>query len=164
MKLYYFENYKDMYPKLEGTELTEQLIKDALKEYGVDNIEIHRTQKGKPYCDKDIYFSVSHSDNVFGCLISDINIGVDIQRVKDADINKISRRYFTPEELSYIELNGVKGFYTIWTRKEAYCKYTGNGLQDIIAKQTVLGRDDVDFIDFQLEEDLYCSCCFSGQK
>lgn len=160
MKLYYFEDYKDIYPMLSDKQLTEQLIHDALKEYGVDNAEIYRTEKGKPYCGGDIHFSVSHSDRFFVCLISNTNIGVDIQISKSADINKISKRYFTYEERAYIEQQGEDAFYFIWTRKEAYCKYTGNGLQDILAKQPVINRDDVDFIDFKLEDGLYCSCCF----
>lgn len=161
MKLYYFENFKEMYPELTGYELTDQLIIDSLNEYGVEATCVKRTENGKPYVDGDVHFSVSHSGDHFVCLVCDENVGVDIQIKKHANIDKLSRRYFSPDEIQYVDECGEDGFFKLWARKEAYCKFTGNGLKDILAKAQVLDRDDIEFVDFELEEGLYCSCCMT---
>ena len=71
---------------------------------------------------------------------------------------KISRRYFTAREQRFVQEAGADGFFRLWARKEAYSKYTGLGLEEIMKGTEVLGRDDVEFFDFQLEKGIYCSC------
>lgn len=159
MKLYIYDNYKELFPELAGKELTDILIKKALEEYGVSVDMIYRTGKGKPYVDEDVFFSVSHSGKHFVCLISEKPVGVDIQKERRADVVKISHRYFSIEERVYVDEAGSEGFFLLWTRKEAYCKYTGRGLEEILKGTSVLDREDVEFFDFQLEKGLYCSCC-----
>lgn len=165
MELYIFENYKEIFPEVIGSELTDRLILKSLEMYGAEAGEVLRTDKGKPYiADTDINISVSHSGSCFVCLIASQPAGVDIQQERRAGTDKISRRYFTEEECDYVTSEGAKGFYRLWTRKEAYSKYTGRGLEEIIKGTPVLHRDDVDFFDFQLEKGLYCSCCTKKQK
>ena len=159
MELYIFENYKTLFPELKGRQLTDRLIMKALAEHGTPADTVHRTEKGRPYTDEDVFFSVSHSGDYFVCLISNRPAGVDIQTERRADMTAICRRYFTPEECMYVDRAGSAGFFLLWTRKEAYCKYTGRGLEEILKGTSVLDRDDVEFFDFQLEKGLYCSCC-----
>ena len=172
MEIYIIEDYKEKYQELKGRELTDMLIKDCLREYGVDSPVILRTAKGKPYLEEPfnfsaecplqegpIHFSVSHSGNYFMCVISDKNVGIDIQVQRKADTRKIAKRYFTAEEIQLIEDGDEEAFFYIWARKEAYSKYTGKGLQELMQGTSVLDRQDVEFIDFQLEEGMWCSCC-----
>ena len=72
---------------------------------------------------------------------------------------KISARYFAEEEAELVRKLGAAAFFRLWTRKEAYSKYTGNGLADVMRGISVLDRNDVEFLDFQWEKDVYCSCC-----
>ena len=118
MKLYFFENYKELFPDLTGQCLTDRLIIRALEEYGTSACRIHRTDRGKPYVDEDVHLSVSHSGEHFVCLISEKLVGVDIQKARRADMTKISRRYFTREECDYADEAGSEGFFLLWTRKE----------------------------------------------
>lgn len=164
MELYVIENYKDVFPALSGSDLTDALIRDCLAAYGMQDVRLARTEKGKPYIEAGreedrVHFSVSHSGNYFVCLVDAHPVGVDIQHARKADVRKIGERYFTDKEKAFLAKQGEKGFFTLWTRKEAYCKYTGNGLAEIIKGTSVWGREDVVFLDFQLEKDLYCSCC-----
>jgi len=69
-KLYIKENYT-----------SENLLKYALKDYAnIDKYEIVYNEYGKPYLkDIDIYFNISNSKNVSVCVISNREIGIDIQ-------------------------------------------------------------------------------------
>ena len=173
MELYVIEDYRNSFTELTGSELTDQLIIESLLQYGFDGNEetvpeICRTSKGKPYTDvtrdgEQVHLSVSHSGDCFVCLLSDKPVGVDIQQERSANIEKLSRRYFTQEEQEYVREHGSDGFFRLWTRKEAYAKLTGLGIEEIMRKTAVLGRKDVEFTDFRLYENMYCSCCIMAE-
>ncbi len=59
------------------------------------------------------------------------SVGVDIEYVREYD-EKITNRFFTEEEQDYIKHSFDKNenFTRIWTSKEAYGKFTGNGIND----------------------------------
>lgn len=159
MKLYIIENYKDMYSELSGSELTDKLVTDCMADYGIQNIDICRTSKGKPYTEADVHFSVSHSGSYFVCIIADCPVGIDVQERRKAAVSKIAGRYFTESEQEYISAYDEDGFFRLWTRKEAYSKLTGDGLAELMRGTDVLCREDVDFTDFQIEDGVYCSYC-----
>ncbi len=171
MELYVIENYREVYPQRKGSPLTDALIEDCLCEAGFGDVEIMRTDKGKPYVKgkrnmwessgekQAVHISVSHSGVYFVCAVADCPIGVDIQERRRANAEGISRRYFSEREQEYVKTFGEKGFFTIWTRKEAYSKITGLGLEELMKGTEVLDRDDIAFVDFQLEDGIYCSCC-----
>lgn len=160
MEIYIIEKYKERYPHMKGSELTDALIKDCLEEYGVQDPQILRTTKGKPYVEHcDTYLSVSHSGEYFLCIIAERPVGIDVQERKNSNSDKIAERYFTEREKSFIRDNGENGFFTVWTRKEAYSKLTGEGIAEIIRGTEVIDREDVVFTDFQLEDGVWCSYC-----
>ncbi|MDO4745548.1 MAG: 4'-phosphopantetheinyl transferase superfamily protein [Bacillota bacterium] len=160
MELYIIEKYKNRYPFLKGRRLTDALILDCLKEYGIENPEVQRTDKGKPYSTTgDVHLSVSHTKELFLCIIDEAPVGIDVEVRRATNFDKISHRYFTAEEKAYIDENGEAGFFKIWTRKEAYSKLTGRGLEEIIKGTPVLERDDVEFTDMQLEDGVWCAYC-----
>ncbi|MDC7734552.1 MULTISPECIES: 4'-phosphopantetheinyl transferase family protein [Bacillus] len=75
-------------------------------------------------------FNISHTRNAIAVAISDYPIGVDIELIKNAELN-IAERFFNNNEISYITENTSyqdKRFYEIWTKKEAYIKCIGKGL------------------------------------
>ncbi|MDO4545998.1 MAG: 4'-phosphopantetheinyl transferase superfamily protein [Bacillota bacterium] len=184
MELYVFENYRELFPHLSGSSLTDRLVAEALNACGYAgacddtdgpaDMRILRTEKGKPYLPGEgvsaPYVSVSHSGSHFVCLIADLPVGVDLQHERNVDVMKISQRYFTREEQRYLKEGGggcrdeKKKFFILWTRKEALSKYRGTGLEEIIKGTSVLKRTDVDFFDFQIEKGLYCSCCMMKKK
>jgi len=104
-------------------------------------MSIQRTAKGKPMLrdHPEIHFSVSHSGNLWACAFSADPVGLDLEK-RDPGIGerkvgkteerylRIARRFFSAEEFDYVRVNGILGFYQIWVRKEAYGKYTGEGV------------------------------------
>ena len=180
MELYVYEDYRDVIAGITGRELTDALIVMSLEASGLGRYQVERTDRGKPYirnrdrgrgegCGEgggegcgaggEIHVSVSHSGRYFLCLIADRPAGVDVQEERETAVEKISRRYFTAREQRFVQEAGADGFFRLWARKEAYSKYTGLGLEEIMKGTEVLGRDDVEFFDFQLEKGIYCSCC-----
>jgi len=92
---------------------------------------------GKPILkgESGLLFNVSHTHNYWIMTLSNEgNIGVDIEQHKERrNIDDIVSSYFhSAEQEEYIKNNSdadkIKFFYHIWTRKEAYSKYLGLGL------------------------------------
>ena len=76
MEIRIYEDYREMFPDRKGRELTDRLLSHALADAGLPDLEILRTDKGKPYVNStNIYISASHSKNLFACLIGDRPLG-----------------------------------------------------------------------------------------
>lgn len=184
MELYIIEDYPDAHPGLHGKALTDTLVLELLAEHGHIQedapVRIERLAEGKPVLrfagggESDaadggskgmpVAFSVSHTGRIFACAVNDPDsgeIGLDIQTAdRGRRTQRIAERYFTPEEQAMIKAGGNDMFFRIWTRKEAYAKYTGEGLAVILEGVPVLGREDVVFTDLNLGDGLYgCICC-----
>ncbi len=154
---------------------TEELIIAALNCFEAENNisfvgmsrEICRTEKGKPYFkDIPVEFSVSHTDDLWVCLVSDGKdpVGVDIQKVKETSQQRVAERYFTDDEKADLLETGKEGFFKIWVRKEAYAKYTGRGLTKELAEISTLNAREVEFMDFDIRAGVAGSCCVKEKE
>jgi 4'-phosphopantetheinyl transferase len=84
---------------------------------------------GKPYLiHHPIKFNISHTDNIVICAFSKQCIGIDIESIKNIDIQPYSEM-FSAEEMVEIINGGCQTFYTFWTTKEAIAKALGKGFQ-----------------------------------
>lgn len=116
-----------------------------------EKIIITKTKYGKPILQNisGFYFNISHSSDWVVCAVDNVNIGIDIEQIRTIDM-EIAKAYFTLEEQSIIFNAPVDKrlfyFYTIWTLKESYIKYTGDGLsaQDLTAFSVLLKNDYAD--------------------
>lgn len=85
---------------------------------------------GKPYLkDAALYFNVSYTYGVCLIALSDDEIGADIERLRTAKLH-VANRCFTDSENHYLHQDTElfdQRFYELWTQKEAYLKYTGEG-------------------------------------
>lgn len=118
-------------------------LRDLLGKYSgssADEIQFEYGQFGKPamsagFSLKPIQFNISHSGGLALLAFSlRRELGVDVERVRpDFGGDDVAERYFAPEEVA--ELRALpaalraKGFFHCWTRKEAYLKAKGAGLQ-----------------------------------
>ena len=103
-------------------------------------IEFDYGPQGKPALrsessERRVQFNVSHSHGVglFAFAVGRL-VGVDVELVRpDFAGEKIAERFFSPQEV--MELRSLppaaqdEGFFLCWTRKEAYIKARGEGLQ-----------------------------------
>jgi len=118
-----------------------ELSSDGRRLANDTNNRIVKGKFGKPFlADGKFSFSVTHSENVYGIVASRVNVGADIQIFDpNRDYMKIAHRWFNPAELEFLASSADKEdtFYEIWTRKEAYAKFTGKGLSSITQIPTV---------------------------
>ena len=110
------------------------MIEEAAADLNVpkDQISIEKTDLGKPYVAgfENYHISLSHSDGMILFASNSAPVGVDIEKPK-ADFERIARRFFTDEDATRImnATSPAEEFLLVWTRKEAFVKLTGEGLQ-----------------------------------
>ena len=96
-----------------------------------DKLDFRVTEKEKPYFAgvEGVHFSMSHTKGAVLAAVSGTNVGCDIE-VPDrkVDIAGIERLVLSDAERRCFNADDRLAFFRIWTRKEAYCKYTGEGL------------------------------------
>lgn len=78
----------------------------------------------------DIHFNISHSGEFIACAVAPCEIGIDIQEMREVDTKKLGRHIFSGEEYGRFLSEGAsrEAFFDAWTQKEAYIKWTGEGL------------------------------------
>lgn len=114
----------------------------AKNEYGKPYVSgIYKTTKIK--MDISLYFSVSHSGNMIICAVACFNIGADCQKPAGdfETCKKITKRYFSENENIFLSnfdsREYIDNFFKVWTKKEAYIKYTGKGFFEGLATFSV---------------------------
>lgn len=102
---------------------SEAFIKKALAAFcGRCNFTVKRTDNGKPYVDGDVHFSLSHTDGLTICAVSDKNIGADAEKLRSVkNKERILTRYIGGET----EQLSDKEFFEKWTRFESAVKFFG---------------------------------------
>lgn len=95
-----------------------------------DSLRIEKGEAGKPYfadC-PGVHFNISHSGNYAACVVSSVNVGLDIQIHRKTDSTRLAERLFPPEMQDCPE-----PFFDRWARLESYAKWRGCGLRQRLA-------------------------------
>lgn len=129
----------------------DMILSEILITYSLsyDNLDFAINENGKPYIkNENYYFSISHSFDYIITTVSKKNIGIDIEKIRETQINTIN--YFATEsEKKYIlssNTNIEERIFKIYTLKEAYFKMKGANLNEIFS------------VEFKIENDnVYCS-------
>ena len=152
--LFVQKNREDIPSSQKIREILPQYLKlsDSLFSVADEPLLIHRTARGKPFLPQfpDLHLSVSHSGEWFVCAISNQPVGIDLQEhtllrgetQEQALIRycKIARRFFHPLEADFVEGDPKNRFFPVWTAKESYVKYTGQGMDEYYDSFCVLDR------------------------
>ena len=170
IKIQSMKKEKNRFRSVIGYMLGVQIIN---KKYGIEknNIEFFFDDNGKPFVkNAEIFISISHSDDLVICAVSDNPIGVDTEKIRNINLRTV-RKFCTEDEKVYIfgknpDENDFKNvsndtlirLFEIWTKKEAYGKMLGKGiLYDM--KNT-----DVSFVETQKFGDYIISVCEGDYK
>ena len=126
---------------------TDRLIAQSFARFQPDSPKmpaIRRTAAGKPSFEGGFpELGVTHSDSAVIIALADTPFGIDCEdrdrRVKHMDA--LCKRFFAAAEQDFVRNAGseeekTRRFLEIWVKKEAYVKYTGEGLKALSAVDT----------------------------
>ena len=128
---------------------SKDLLNQVLLEYNITNYELIYNKNGKPYLKGNpLYFNISHDKDICVLVISDKEIGVDVEYLtyKQSIVNK----YFTKNEKDIMNNsnNLLYDFTKIWVIKESFIKMQGKTILDGLKKiDTTKLRKEIDIID-----------------
>lgn len=96
-------------------------IRHLLAQAGYTDADLVYGPTGKPRLSDGKCISISHSHQLAGLLISSIEVGLDIERIKDT-ITRIAPKFLSPIELQWCSLENIPQITLLWCVKEAVFK------------------------------------------
>jgi 4'-phosphopantetheinyl transferase len=96
--------------------------------------------QGKPYLitTTGVHFSISHSGSMAMCALHNEPVGADIEKIRAVGEGVPERVMSSAEYQLYMNADDRQSlFFQIWTLKEAYVKYSGDGLGVPLSSFTV---------------------------
>lgn len=109
----------------------ELILKKALFDVGIDDYKIRCDHFGKPYIENEsVCFNLSHSGEMVMCAISPKEVGCDVEKITDIDLEIAKRFFYTTEYDAIISAQNQRDtFFRLWTLKESFMKSTGLGMK-----------------------------------
>ena len=109
---------------IEKNTSSQDLLKKVLEENNIKD-EIVYNAYGKPYLkNNEVYFNISHSHDLTVLVISDSEVGIDVEKITMR--KKVIAKVCNEEEQKLIKTAG--DFTIMWVKKESYVKYLGIGI------------------------------------
>ena len=105
-----------------------------------------------------IHFNLSHTKKAIACIVSDKPCGIDVESLGRYN-ERIARYCMCDEEMEQINASHDKdvAFISLWTKKEALLKLTGEGITDDLKTGLFSPRmEGVTLETFVNEEKGYC--------
>ncbi len=158
----YFTKISEKYQKKNMEHLIgEKLLEEGLKrEYGRQLAYEPRAfgEHGKPFftLQPKIHYNITHSGKYAACILAGQEVGIDIQEHRNVKYERMLER-MVPEEMIPEILNSAHvedAFFAQWVLREAYIKWTGEGLSKDLRK---IPMDDGASEVFELEEGYSCA-------
>ncbi|MBR2614035.1 MAG: hypothetical protein IKC71_00360 [Clostridia bacterium] len=85
--------------------------------------DLKKTEFGKLYIENSpIAFNISHSQNIVAIVISNENVGIDVEVIKDKKFSNINKNVFGNEILK------KEDFFALWTKAESFVKYKASSI------------------------------------
>lgn len=87
-----------------------------------------------------LYISLSHSGDYAACIIAEVPVGIDLQKIQPVRRNVLSHFYTSGQQEDFIQRHHIQNaekylppapqreFLRAWTAKESYMKLTGKGM------------------------------------
>ena len=134
------------------------LCQGLKEEYNIENPTIEYNEYGKPFLKdyKDIFFNISHTKHAVACVISNVEVGIDIEEVRKYD-KIIHDKILNDEEKEKVKED--RDFIKYWTIKEAVCKCEGTGIANFDFKNIDYSKYEFDIKHYS-EHDSYLTVCY----
>ena len=114
--------------------ISEIILSELLDQINIDydSLDIKYSKNGKPFINKDLFYSIAHSKNYITGVIFNKKIGIDIEEIDSFKIKNIDA-FASKNEQEYINKSDDKLISSIkvFTLKEAYIKYKDLSIFDI---------------------------------
>lgn len=120
----------------------------------------------------DLDFNITHTDRAVFCAIArkaeDGRVGIDAERVDRVSTLRsmaLAERWFTGEERRIFAKSPTpETFLSVWTRKEALVKWTGEGMRALRSEDTTKAeeRHGVQFADYRVGDTAITLCHSQG--
>jgi len=120
-------------------------IRQLLKNIDISSQNQFYDDFGRPYLNDGRFISFSHSKKLSGIVISDKNIGIDIEKNQFKILN-ISPKFLNDKEKIFLTKKSISQITQIWTAKEAvYKAFKVNGIK--FSEQIVIDPFDENSIE-----------------
>ena len=124
------------------------------------------SKAGKPYFSAfpGVQFSITHSGGYWACAFGEYPVGLDLQKHRECREEAISKRFFHPSEYEFLKSCDFskKDFFDLWSAKESYVKYTGEGLSGFETFSVSDGLGGAEFKHIQFLDN-YSMCLCSAK-
>ena len=127
-KIMRYKEWRARQSRILGKQMLLRLIRDFEQDLALSDLQY--SPLNKPFFEGSFNFSIAHSGDMVICTASvDSQIGIDIEHKASLDIADYKEQ-LTKNEWDYIQnaSDRLNTFYEIWTRKEAWLKATGRGV------------------------------------
>ena len=100
-------------------------VQNLLKLHNINNGSLFYDKNGKPHLSNNKFISISHSFEYCGVIVSDVKVGLDIEKFRPKILN-ISKKFISESDWNLIKLSSVENVTKVWTIKEAVFKAFGH--------------------------------------
>jgi len=100
-------------------------VQNLLKLHKINNGSLFYDKNGKPHLSNNKFISISHSFEYCGVIVSDVKVGLDIEKFRSKILN-ISKKFISESDWNLIKLSSVENVTKVWTIKEAVFKAFGH--------------------------------------
>lgn len=151
-----YKNWEDAQRSLLGKALLINGLKDMGEHsYSLNNLKV--TEFEKPYFDDSIDFNISHSGEYVVCALSLTGkVGVDVERLQEVPLNDFKDNFSHYEWQTILKAdNQMYSFFKQWTKKEAFLKAIGVGLnlslKNIEIKDNKIAWEDKEWFLYEIK-------------
>ena len=104
-------------------------IQNLLSLHNINNEMLFYDDNGKPHLLNNKFISISHSFDYCGVIVSDVKVGIDIEKFRYKILN-ISKKFVSYSDLALIKVSSVENITKVWSIKEAVYKAFGHNKID----------------------------------
>ncbi|WP_296144474.1 4'-phosphopantetheinyl transferase superfamily protein [uncultured Flavobacterium sp.] len=100
-------------------------VRKLLQETGHNDVQLHYDEFGKPHLDNENHISITHSFDFSAIILSDKNVGIDIEQRREKII-RIADKFVDKSEFEFLNKENLQDYISkltvIWGIKEAVFK------------------------------------------